>query len=93
LGLVQNLRPLLTNFLGEVILRWNLVAYATNYQVFANSTDPNDPSAWELVAYTSKTRFTVEALESGKFYWFRVQAIGRKGLMSPMSQPVRALAA
>lgn len=93
LGNVQNLRPLLTNFEGNVDLRWNAVPYATNYQVFANSTDPQDPKGWELVAYTSKGRYTVEALESGRFYWFRVQALGRKGLMSPMSQSVRALAA
>jgi hypothetical protein len=93
LGPVQNLRPLLTNFAGEVVLRWNLVANAINYQVFANSTNPSDPAAWELVAFTSKSRYTVEALESGRFYWFRVQAMGRKGLMSPMSQYVRGLAA
>lgn len=93
LGNVQNLRPLLTNFEDNVDLRWNTVTYATNYQVFANSTDPQDPKGWELVAYTSKSRYTVEALESGRFYWFRVQALGRKGLMSPMSQTIRALAA
>lgn len=93
LGPVQNLRPLLTNFAGEVVLRWNVVPNATNYQVFANASNPNDPGAWELVAFTSKSRYTVEALESGKFYWFRVQAMGRKGLMSPMSQYVRGLAA
>ncbi len=90
---VQNLRPVLTNFEGNVDLRWNRVPNATNYQVFANGTDPSDPKAWELVAYTSRSAYTVEALESGKFYWFRVQAMGRKGLMSPMSQIVRGLAA
>jgi hypothetical protein len=93
LGNVQNLRVVLTNFLGEALLRWNTVAYATNYQVYATTGDPNDPNGWEMVAFTSQTRYTVEALESGRFYWFRVKAIGRKGLMSPMSQPVRALAA
>lgn len=90
---VQNLRPVLTSFSGEVDLRWDSVPYATNYQVFANSTDPSDPNAWELVAFTSRSRYTVEALDSGRFYWFRVQAIGRKGMLSPNSQPVRALAA
>jgi hypothetical protein len=93
LGNVQNFRPLLSNFEGDVLLRWNTVPYATNYQVFANSSDPLDPNGWELVAFTSQSRYTVEALESGKFYWFRVQALGRKGMKSPMSQTVRALAA
>ncbi len=45
------------------------------------------------MAYTSSSRCTVEALESGKFYWFRVQALGRKGLLSPQSQGGKALAA
>lgn len=93
LGLVQNLRPVLTSFTGEVNIRWERVPHATNYQIFANATDPEDPSAWQLVGFTSKSRYTVEALESGRFYWFRVQALGRKGLLSPLSQPVRALAA
>jgi len=39
-----------------VLIRWQRVPHATNYQVFANSTDPNDPAAWQLVAYTSSSR-------------------------------------
>lgn len=66
---------------------------ATNYQIFAYATDPEDAAAWQLLGFTSKSRYTVEALESGTFYWFRVQALGRKGLLSPLSRPVRALAA
>lgn len=93
LGTPQNLRPMLTNFQRQVDLRWNRVENAVNYQVFANSVDPAQEEKWELVAFTSRTAYTVEALESAKFYWFRVQALGRKGLMSPMSQTVKALAA
>ena len=73
-----------------MLIRWQRVPHATNYQVFTNATDPTDPAAWQLVAYTSSSRYTVEALESGKFYWLRVQALGRKGLLSPTSQVVRA---
>jgi hypothetical protein len=93
LGTPENLRPLLTTFEGMVPLRWNVVDYATNYQVFANAVDPSKEDQWELVAFTSRTAYTVEALKSAQFYWFRVQAIGRKGLKSPMSQVVKALAA
>ena len=93
LGMPQNLRSVLTSFSGTALLRWNVVDDATNYQVFANSVDPMQEDKWELVAFTSKARYTVEALESARFYWFRVQAIGRKGLMSPLSQVVRVLAA
>ncbi len=93
LGDVQNLRPQITNFEGEVDLRWNPVANATNYQVYANTQGPEEKTGWELVAYTSRSQYVVQALESGRFYWFRVQALGRKGLRSPMSQIVRGLAA
>lgn len=93
LGTPENLRPVLTNFAKKVSLRWNLVPDATNYQVFANSVDPEKEDSWELVAFTSRTAYVVEELESAKFYWFRVQAIGRKGLLSPMSQVAKALAA
>ena len=93
LGQVQNLRHVLTNFEGDVDLRWNLTPDATNYQVFANKTGADAADQWELVAFTSKTRYTVVALESGKFCWFRVQALGRKGLASPMSQVLKARAA
>jgi hypothetical protein len=90
---VQNLRPVLTDVTGNAKLRWDSQPYATNYLVFCNATDPNVAAAWELVAYTSKSSYTVEALVSAKFYYFRVQALGRKGLKSQVSQVVRALAA
>ncbi len=93
LGTPENLRPMLTNFSRQVDLRWNRVDNAVNYQVYANSVDPAQEDKWELVAYTSRTAYTVEALESAKFYWFRVQALGRKGLISPLSQTIKALAA
>lgn len=88
-----NLRPLYTGNVGEVSLRWGAVADVQNYQLFINSTDPEKEEGWELVSFTSKTAFTVKGLDSAKFYWFRVQAIGRKGLMSQLSQMVKALAA
>ncbi len=90
---LENLRPLLTNFAGDVPLRWNVVVDAISYQVFVNLYGPEQEDKWELVTFTSKTTYTVQNLASGKFCWFRVQAIGRKGLMSPMSQAVKALAA
>lgn len=92
LEMPQALRAQLTDFSGQVPLRWKKVPNAVNYQVFS-STDPNEPKSWELVAFTSRTSYTVEALQSATFYWFRVQALGRKGLQSPVSDPVRALAA
>lgn len=89
----ENLRAVLTTFIGTADLRWNLVDDANNYQVFLNGVDPEKEDSWEMVAFTSKSRYTVEGLESGRFYWFRVQAIGRKGLLSPVSQVLKARAA
>lgn len=93
LGTPLNVRPVLTNFSGEIRLRWNPLQDAVNFGVYINSVDPLMEDKWELVGYTSRTAFTAEALESAKYYWFRVQGLGRKGLMSPMSQVVKALAA
>ena len=93
LGTPQNLRPTLTSFSKQVPLRWLPVLHALNYQVFANAVDPQQEDKWELVAFTSKTAYTVEELESAKFYWFRVQAVGTKGMLSPMSQVAKAIAA
>jgi len=93
LGPIGNLRPRLTDYSGDVPLCWNKLEHATNYQIFMNPVGPEEENSWELVAFTSKITHTVKGLTSGKFCWFRVQAIGRKGLLSPMSQAIKALAA
>lgn len=93
LGTPENLRPLITGNLGEVSLAWNGMPDVTNFQVFSCSTDPGREDAWQLVAFTSKTKYTVTGLESARYHWFRIRAIGRKGLVSQMSQVVKALAA
>nr|MBP6698161.1 fibronectin type III domain-containing protein [Flavobacteriales bacterium] len=86
------LRPLPVTFSGQLELRWGVVPDAINYNVFVNTVGPDQEDAWELIGFTSKARFTADALEPAKYYWFRVQATGRKGLRSPMSQVVKALA-
>lgn len=93
LSTVENLRPVLTPFSNQVVLRWNNERHASNYEVFINRVDPSKEENWERVAFTSRATCTVDGLESARHYWFRVQAIGRKGLMSPMSQIIKVLAA
>ena len=93
LAMPQNLRALLTNAAGEVPVRWNVVDDATNYLVEVNNTDPDEESGWTVVAYTSRSRYIVTGLTTAKFYWFRVQALGRKGLKSPLSESIKTLAA
>lgn len=93
LATVENLRSVLTPFRNQVVLRWNNERNAANYEVFINREDPNKEASWERVAITSRATCTVDGLESVRHYWFRVQAIGRKGLLSPMSQIIKVLAA
>ena len=52
----------------------------------------NDPLKWELIGVTSKSRYNVDELEPGTFYWFAVTAIGAAG-ESSMSEPCRVMAA
>lgn len=93
IAMVQDLRNELTNVSGTVELRWPTVEHGINYKVFGNAGDPLKEEDWKLLGYTSKGRFTATDLESGKFYSFRVQAQGRKGLEAQVSQAVRVLAA
>jgi len=90
---VQNLRYDPTDVSGSADLRWNVALHATTYQLFVNLAGADQEDAWQPVAFTSKARFTVENLEPGKPYWFRVVAIGRKGLVSTPSQVIKVIAA
>jgi len=91
-GQAANLRYVPTIVSGEVPLRWDHAANAISYEVSANTVDPNDESKWEQLIITSKLRFNVEGLKSGSPTWFRVQAVGRKGLTGAMSIVLKAFA-
>ena len=82
----------LTDFHGQVRLNWSPVHGAHLYQVYMNPTDPNDEGAWVSVGSITKSEYLVEGLETGRFYWFRVNAIGTAG-ESPMSDAAQSLAA
>jgi hypothetical protein len=40
--------------------------------------DPTLATGWELVGSTTKSRFTLEDLVPGKYYSFRVNAVGAR---------------
>ena len=92
LGQVQNLRPGYTLHTGEVLLLWDPVDHAVNFEV-SMTTEPADAKSWSVVTVTSRGRATISGLEPATVYYFRVQAIGRKGLRSPQSQVTKALSA
>ena len=82
----------MSEFSGHINLRWKPEDGASYYQVAMNDTDPNDESKWVLTAFSSAAHYTVTGLVSGKFYWFRVVALGTAG-PSPASDPAKGLAA
>ncbi|MBK8226749.1 MAG: fibronectin type III domain-containing protein [Flavobacteriales bacterium] len=81
-----------SDFEGCVELKWKLVDDARMYQVYINDTDPGDPTKWTMVAVSSKTRTRITDLVPGKFYSFRVTALGRIG-EGPASDVVSGRAA
>lgn len=86
----RNLGARLTNFTGRAALVWEREEGADKHHVYMSTT--NDPFNWELIGVTGKSRFNVDHLEPGKFYWFAVTAIGAAG-ESSKSEPCRVMAA
>jgi hypothetical protein len=74
----QDLRARLTGYMGKVALDWNVVLGARYYKVFMTAGDPTLATGWELVGSTTKSRFTLEDLVPGKYYSFRVNAVGAR---------------
>jgi hypothetical protein len=66
---------------GQLVLTWKKVKGALNY-VVQQANDPltgsNDD--FETLAPSSKTKYTVNDLQAGKKYWFRIAAIGISGV-------------
>jgi len=81
-----------SDFEGCVDLKWKRVEDARMYQVYVNATDPSDATKWEMVAVSSRTQTRVTDLIAGKFYSFRVAALGRIG-EGPASDVVSGRAA
>jgi hypothetical protein len=77
---------------GQVKLKWVPVRNAVNCQIEITTTEPTDSQAkWESVGVTSKSKFVVEDLTPGTYYWFRIKAFGRRH-ESPYSKPALTMA-
>jgi hypothetical protein len=59
---------------GEVDLAWDPVRGADGYEVEI-SRESSGHDGWESAAATTKSRTTVEQLDSRHRYWFRVRAV------------------
>ena len=79
-------------FTGQVSLDWDVVEGARFYQVWMTEGDPTLEEGWKLVANITRTRYSANQLKQGKFYSFRVNAVGAHA-ESPMSEHASAMAA
>ena len=82
----------ISSFTGRILLRWQAVPNAYTYQVYINDTDPADANAWQLTGVSSRAKHQVDGLTPGRFYWFRVNAVGSTGA-GPLSDVARCMAA
>lgn len=84
-----NLRATFTEFPGRVKLRWDPEYGAYSYLVY-RKPDGADEDAYAVVANVTRASFEDEGLTTGKFYWYKVVALGAAG-PSPASDPARTL--
>jgi hypothetical protein len=75
---------------GELDASWDTVAGAKSY-VIETSEDPPTPTSWKHSGVSTKSRFTIAGLQSGKRHWIRVAAINSAG-QSGWSDPATKIA-
>lgn len=63
---------------GTAVLEWKSVRGSQTYLIEVTTSDPGTSEAvWTTAAITTKVKHRIENLERGKYYWYRVMAIGR----------------
>lgn len=70
---------------GEIDLAWDAVPGAIGYEV--ETAMDFEGQNWEQAGATANSRITMEELEMGMRYWFRVRAVGKRGA-GAWSKPV-----
>lgn len=83
---VQNLSAFPSKYQGSVDLNWNSLGNRTFYQIEMQIKDDNEQDVWIKLDVTSKSKFTVDNLETGQVMHFRVAGIGSNDEMGPYSQ-------
>ena len=63
---------------GQLDLSWDTVAGARSY-VIQQSADPPTATSWAHAGTSTKSRSTIDGLNSGIRFWFRVAAVGASG--------------
>lgn len=78
---------------GVVKLKWKPVQNSKHYVVeMATGNTLTQDAEWQTMMFLSRSTCKVENLEPGKYYWFRVRALGTQGT-SPYSDPATVMAA
>ena len=86
----QGLAAFVSDTEGEIDLQWDSNANTSNYNIQI-CPDPLNNSAWTFVKSTPKTSATLNGLQSGQKFWFRVQAVngnGESGWSDPVGKKV-----
>lgn len=71
---------------GTVDLKWGKVAKARHYVVEMGDDPATD--LWQNAAHNTHTKASISGLKKAKIYYFRVAALGVKGVQSGWSQTV-----
>lgn len=88
----QDVQAMVRAYPGSLELRYRGVRGRLAYQVYLCEGDPLVEKNWQLHTITGKNRLLFDGLESGKSYFFRVEALGAAGV-SPVSDIASAKAA
>jgi hypothetical protein len=76
---VVNLKGKASDVLGAIRIRWKSVYGKSSYNVYMKLDGETDEQ-YKLVGQPTKASITLSDLESAKYYWFRVEAVGTAGV-------------
>ena len=88
--LIKSVR--MTGETGQVEVRWNSQRGVDSCNVFITMQNPAEGAVWVHAGTTTKSRITLNDLESYKPVWIAVRAVGAAGT-SAMSDPAIGIAA
>ncbi|MBK7553593.1 MAG: hypothetical protein IPI55_03050 [Flavobacteriales bacterium] len=88
--LIKSVR--MTGETGQVEVRWNSQRGVDSCNVFITMQNPAEGAVWVHAGTTTKSRITLNDLESYKPVWIEVRAVGAAGT-SAMSDPAIGIAA
>jgi hypothetical protein len=80
-----------TGIPGTVLIKWRRPKYSRYFRVYM-STNPSNPTSWQLVDTISTRKMMVQNLASGQKFYFKVVPVGTAGV-GPDSEIAEAMAA